>query len=110
MKLASLKAAGRDGWLVVVSKDLSREADASTVASTLQAALDDWATVGPALQDIADRLEAGTIDSDPFDPSACAAPLPRAYQWADGSAYVNHFELVRRARGAELPPSFGKTH
>ena len=105
MKLASLKG-GRDGRLVVVSRDLSRCADASAVAPTLQAALDDWDAVAPKLKDIADALEAGRIAHMPFDQAQCAAPLPRAHGWADGSAYVNHVALVRRARGAELPASF----
>ncbi len=103
MKLASLKD-GRDGRLVVVSKDLKRCISAAAVAPTMQAALDSWATARPALQAIADKLQAG--GGDAFDQSACASPLPRAYQWADGSAYVNHVELVRKARGAELPESF----
>jgi fumarylacetoacetate (FAA) hydrolase len=105
MKLASLKH-GRDGRLVVVARDLSRAADAAAVAPTLQAALDDWDAAAPRLQDIADALEANRIAHVPFDPKACAAPLPRAFQWADGSAYVNHVELVRKARGAEMPTSF----
>jgi len=93
--------------LVVVSSDLSRQAEAGEIAGTLQAALDDWAAAAPKLQVLAERLDAGAVDTtEPFDPAACAAPLPRAYQWADGSAYVNHVELVRKARGAELPPSF----
>lgn len=103
MKLASLKG-GRDGRLVVVSNDLTRCTSAANVAVTLQAALDDWANARPALEAIAKELEAGGGDS--FDQSACASPLPRAYQWADGSAYVNHVELVRKARGAEMPASF----
>lgn len=105
MKLASLKH-GRDGQLVVVSRDLTRAADARAVAPTLQAALDDWAAAQPRLVEIADALEAGRIAHLPFDPLRCAAPLPRAFGWADGSAYVNHVALVRRARGAELPASF----
>ena len=105
MKLASLKR-GRDGRLVVVSRDLSRLADASAVAPTLQAALDDWDAAEPRLTELADALEAGHIAHVPFDPSKCAAPLPRAFQWADGSSYVNHVELVRRARGAEMPAEF----
>jgi fumarylacetoacetate (FAA) hydrolase len=105
MKLASLKH-GRDGRLVVVSRDLTRAADASAVAPTLQAALDDWAAAEPRLTEIADALEAGRIAHLPFDPKKCAAPLPRSPGWADGSAYVNHVALVRRARGAELPESF----
>ena len=103
MKLASLKD-GRDGSLVVVSKDLTRFASAAGVAATLQAALDDWANARPALEVIANNLEAG--GGEDFDQTACASPLPRAYQWADGSAYVNHVELVRKARGAEMPASF----
>ena len=103
MKLASLKN-GRDGRLVVVSKDLTRYASAASVATTMQAALDDWANVRPALEAIAKDLEAGGGES--FDETLCASPLPRAYQWADGSAYVNHVELVRKARGADLPESF----
>src|SRR6516162_3343699 len=107
MKLASLKR-GRDGRLVVVSRDLSRLADASAVAPTLQAALDDWDAAEPRLTELADALEAGHIARVPFDPSKCAAPLPRAFQWADGSAYVNHVELVRKARGAGGGPRRGR--
>jgi fumarylacetoacetate (FAA) hydrolase len=105
MKLASLKE-GRDGRLVVVSRDLTRAADAAAVAPTLQKALDDWDAAAPRLTEIADALEAGRIAHIAFTPDKCAAPLPRAFQWADGSAYVNHVELVRRARGAEMPASF----
>ncbi|WP_193163718.1 fumarylacetoacetate hydrolase family protein [Microbulbifer hainanensis] len=105
MKLASLKS-GRDGQLVVVSNDLTRMASAESVAPTLQAALDNWAQVESILQELHHQLENNEIDSQPFDQSACASPLPRAYQWADGSAYVNHVELVRKARGAEMPESF----
>lgn len=105
MKLASLKS-GRDGSLVVVSRDLSRYIDAADVAPTLQSALDDWAETAPMLQALSDRLNDDASLGAPFDPSACASPLPRAYQWADGSAYVNHVELVRKARGAEMPESF----
>ncbi len=105
MKLASLKG-GPDGKLVVVSRDLSRCADASAVAPILQAALDQWNTAEPRLIEIADALEAKRIAHLPFDPARCASPLPRAYQWADGSAYVNHVALVRQARGAEMPASF----
>jgi fumarylacetoacetate (FAA) hydrolase len=103
MKLASLKH-GRDGSLVVVSRDLSRMLPVPDIAPTLQAALEDWAAVAPRLAEKAEAVEARW--GEPFDPAACAAPLPRAYQWADGSAYVVHVELVRKARGAELPPSF----
>lgn len=105
MKLASLKS-GRDGALVVVDRDLTRAIDARDVAPTLQFALDGWSQVAPALQELSDRVNADPKLGAPFDPRACAAPLPRAYQWADGSAYVNHVELVRKARGAELPESF----
>src|ERR1051325_7335115 len=105
MKLASLKS-GRDGRLVVVSRDLTRSADASAVAKTLRDALDDWSAAEPRLQEIADSLEAGRIAHVPFDPKNCAAPLPRAFGWADGSAYVNHVALVRKSRGAEVPPTF----
>lgn len=105
MKLASLKE-GRDGRLVVVSRDLSRCADASAVVPTLQAALDDWDATLPRLTEIADTLETGRGTHLPFDPAKCASPLPRAYQWVDGSAYVNHVALVRKARGAEVPETF----
>jgi len=105
MKLASLKG-GRDGRLVVVSRDLSRAADASAVAPTLQAALDDWDAAAPRLTELADALERGRLAHFPFVPEHCAAPLPRAFQWLDGSAYVNHVALVRKARGAEIPASF----
>ncbi|PTL84060.1 fumarylacetoacetate hydrolase family protein [Vitiosangium sp. GDMCC 1.1324] len=105
MKLASLNV-GRDGRLVVVSKDLSRQADASAVAPTLQAALDNWEHCAPLLRSLSERMERGQLAGEPFDPARCAAPLPRAYQWADGSAYVNHVELVRKARKAELPATF----
>ena len=105
MKLGSLKG-GRDGRLVVVSRDLAWCADASHLAPTLQAALDDWERIAPQLELLATDLAHGTIPKDRFHERAAAAPLPRAYQWADGSAYVNHVELVRRARGAEMPESF----
>ncbi|MBV6486970.1 MAG: fumarylacetoacetate hydrolase family protein [Pseudorhodoplanes sp.] len=105
MKLASLKG-GRDGRLVVVSRDLAHCADASAIALTLQAALDKWDEAAPRLAEIADALEAGRGARTPFDPAQCASPLPRAYQWADGSAYVNHVALVRKARGAQMPESF----
>ena len=106
MKLASLKH-GRDGRLVVVSRDLTRCAAAEGIAPTMQAALDDWATTAPLLAALAARLEAGSVAAaQPFDPRACAAPLPRAHHWVDGSAYVNHVELVRKARGAAMPDTF----
>ena len=105
MKLASLKH-GRDGRLVVVSKDLTRYTDAGRVAPTLQAALDNWETAAPALDELAQGLETGSVPAERFHERDCASPLPRAYQWADGSAYINHVELVRKARGAEVPESF----
>ncbi len=105
MKLASLKD-GRDGRLLVVSRDLSRCADAHAIAPTLQAALDNWQAAEPQLTALADALEAGRIAHLPFEPAKCASPLPRAFQWLDGSAYVNHVALVRKARGAEMPASF----
>ena len=105
MKLASLKG-GRDGRLVVVSRDLSRAADASAVAPTLRQALDDWQAAEPRLREIANSLEANRIAHMPFDPKQCAAPLPRSFGWADGSAYVNHVALVRKSRGAEVPATF----
>lgn len=105
MKLASLKH-GRDGRLFVVSRDLSRACDASAVAPTLQVAIENWEATAPRLTELADALERGRIAHIPFDPTKCAAPLPRAFGWCDGSAYVNHVALVRRARGAELPESF----
>jgi len=101
VKLASLKD-GRDGRLVVVSKDLQRYLPAEQ--PTLQAALDDWATARPSLEGLAGRVDAG--EGEAFDEASCDSPLPRAYQWADGSAYVNHVELVRKARGAEMPATF----
>jgi fumarylacetoacetate (FAA) hydrolase len=105
VKLASLKG-GRDGRLVVVSRDLARCADASAIAPTMQGALDDWDAIAPKLRDLAEALDGGRVAGAPFDQAQCAAPLPRAHGWADGSAYVNHVALVRRARGAELPASF----
>jgi fumarylacetoacetate (FAA) hydrolase len=105
MKLASL-ASGRDGALVVVSSDLAWCTPAGAAAPTLQAALDDWERAEPILRSLAHSLETGGVPRDRFHEHECASPLPRAYQWADGSAYVNHVELVRRARGAEMPPSF----
>src|SRR5580658_9180042 len=105
MKLASLKG-GRDGRLVVVSRDLAWCASAAAIAPTLQAALDDWDRCEPMLRALAAQVEAGAARRQPFRQHDCASPLPRAYQWADGSAYVNHVELVRQARGAELPASF----
>ncbi|TCU14010.1 fumarylacetoacetate hydrolase family protein [Rhizobium sullae] len=106
MKLATLKDATRDGRLVVVSKDLSRCSEVHHIARTLQAALDDWAHIAPRLAAVAEGLETGAQPSMRFHEHDAASPLPRAYQWADGSAYVNHVELVRRARKAEMPATF----
>jgi len=107
MKLATLKDGSRDGQLVVVSRDLKTAHYATDIAGKLQTALDDWHFYAPQLQDLYDALNAGRARHPfPFQPKDCMAPLPRAYQWADGSAYVNHVELVRRARGAEMPPEF----
>ena len=106
MKLASLKNGTRDGRLVVVSKDLTRYTDASFLVPNLQAALDDWRRIAPHLEALAESLDHGSVPSERFHEHDAHSPLPRAYQWADGSAYVNHVELVRKARGAELPESF----
>jgi len=106
MKLATLKDSTRDGRLVVVSKDLTRCSEVGHIARTLQAALDDWAHVGPRLANVAEGIETGSQPTMRFHEHDAASPLPRAYQWADGSAYVNHVELVRKARGAEMPASF----
>jgi len=105
MKLASLMH-GRDGRLVVVTNDLTRATDAFPVVATLQGALDDWSRCAPRLADLAEGLEHGSVPSFRFHEHDCASPLPRAYQWVDGSAYVNHVELVRKARGAAMPESF----
>jgi fumarylacetoacetate (FAA) hydrolase len=106
MKLASLKD-GRDGTLVVVSRDLRWQMPVPEIAPTMQRALDEWPVAAPALQSVYDELNAQSAGgSAAFDPTGCLAPLPRAFQWADGSAYVTHVELVRKARGAELPASF----
>lgn len=107
MKLATLKNDTRDGQLVVVSRDLQRCVVVDHLASTLQQALDDWHKVEGPLQEISHALNAGQLTHTlPFVEDNCNSPLPRAFQWADGSAYVNHVQLVRRARGAELPESF----
>ncbi len=107
MKLATLKNDTRDGQLVVVSRDLSRCTSATDIAPTLQAALDNWSSSKPKLEALSERLNSGSLDDvQKFNEAACASPLPRAYQWADGSAYVNHVELVRKARNAEMPATF----
>jgi fumarylacetoacetate (FAA) hydrolase len=105
MKLASL-AGGRDGHLVIVSEDLGWYAPANGVAPTLQAALDEWPRCRPLLLELTTALERGLVPRQRFDQTACGAPLPRAYQWIDASAYLNHVALVRKARGAEMPKSF----
>jgi len=107
MKLATYKDGSRDGQLVVVSRDLGSAHYATGIASRLQQVLDDWNFLSPQLQDLYDQLNAGRArHAFPFDPAQCMAPLPRAYQWADGSAYINHVELVRKARNSEVPESF----
>lgn len=112
MKLASLREGGRDGTLIVVSRDLSRAVAVPDIAATLQAALDDWARTAPRLATVAEAIEAPNVatingmDVFALDPAALAAPLPRAYEFVDGSAYLPHVARVRRARGAEVPESF----
>ncbi|MCP1200301.1 fumarylacetoacetate hydrolase family protein [Notoacmeibacter sp. MSK16QG-6] len=106
MKLATLKDSTRDGRLVVVSRDLTRCSEVPHIARTLQDALDDWSHVAPRLERVAEGLESGSQPSRRFHEHEATSPLPRAYQWADGSAYVNHVELVRKARNAEMPQSF----
>ena len=107
MKLATLKAGGRDGTLVVVNRDLSQCQSVPEIAQNLQAALDDWDNIAPQLEEVYAALNHGAArHASLFDENLCHSPLPRAYQWADGSAYVNHVELVRKARGAELPTWF----
>jgi fumarylacetoacetate (FAA) hydrolase len=105
MKLASYKH-GRDGKLMVVNADLTRCTPATDIAATMQQALDDWADSEPKLRALSKKLESGEVKGESFNPALCASPLPRAYQIADGSAYLNHVELVRKARGAEMPPEF----
>ena len=106
MKLASLKNGTRDGKLVVVSRDLTRCTDASFLVPTLQAALDNWSRIAPHLEALSESLDHGAVPYDRFHEHDALSPLPRAYQWADGSAYVNHVELVRKARNAEMPDTF----
>jgi fumarylacetoacetate (FAA) hydrolase len=107
MKLATIKDGSRDGQLVVVSRDLKTAQIADGIAPTMQSALDDWNFIAPQLVEVYDNLNAGRgVNFFAFDPANCMAPLPRAYQWADGSAYVNHVELVRKARNADMPETF----
>ena len=109
IKLGSLKEGGRDGTLVLVSNDLKRIIPIEAIAPTFQRAIESWVIVEPQLMDISLKLDDGDIpECRPYDPKVMAAPLPRAYQWLDGSAYVNHVDLVRRARGAKIPNSFWK--
>ena len=107
MKLATYKDGSRDGQLVVVSRDLSTAHYATGIASKMQQVLDDWNFISPQLQDLYETLNSGKArHAFPFDPTQCMAPLPRAYQWADGSAFINHVELVRKARNSEVPETF----
>ena len=106
MKLATLNDGTRDGKLVVVSKDLTRCCAAGYMAPTMQSALDDWDRIAPQLEVLATDVEHQTVPCERFHEREAHSPLPRAYQWADGSAYINHVELVRKARGAEVPDSF----
>ncbi len=103
MKLASLKSAARDGALIVVDQHLERAVTVAAHAATLQAALEDWGAIAPALREMYDALNQGAVQGFPLDLQALASPLPRAYQWLDGSAYLSHVERVRKARGAEMP-------
>ncbi len=105
MKLATLRDGTRDGRLLVVRRDGAVATPSDDRWPTLQRALDDWDAAAPVLAGLAADLEAGAIDGIPVDPERLAAPLPRAYEWVDGSAYMNHVVLVRKARGAEPPPT-----
>ena len=106
MKLATISDTSRDGRLAVVSKDLARYVLAGDVARTMQGALDNWEAAKPALESLSERLNSGDISGEAFDQTQAASPLPRAYQWVDGSAYLNHGELVRKARGGAMPPGY----
>ena len=106
MKLATLANGTRDGRLVVVSRDLAFATDAGGIAKTLQEALDDWTRLAPRLATLAISLEAGSVPRERFREHEACSPLPRAFQWIDGSAYLSHVELVRKARGAAMPPEF----
>lgn len=107
MKLATYKDGSRDGQLVVVSRDLGTAHYATGIAAKMQQVLDDWNFISPQLQDLYETLNSGKArHAFPFDPAQCMAPLPRAYQWADGSAFINHVELVRAARNSEVPETF----
>ena len=106
MKLATYKNNTRDGKLMLVNRDLTKAIEVADVAATMQQALDNWLEIEPVLQARYDALNNDSANAQNFDEALCESPLPRAYQWADGSAYVNHVELVRKARGAEIPASF----
>lgn len=106
MKLATLKNNSRDGELIIVNKRLTKACSAKNIAPNLQVAIENWSDVAPQLQALAAKLEIEQIESFDFDARICHSPLPRAYQWVDGSAYVNHIQLVRKARGAEMPENF----
>jgi fumarylacetoacetate (FAA) hydrolase len=106
MKLATYKNNTRDGKLMLVSRDLTKTIEVADVALTMQQALDNWQTIQPVLETRYEALNEGSLGAENFDEALCESPLPRAFQWADGSAYVNHVELVRKARGAEIPASF----
>ncbi|MFT6908197.1 MAG: fumarylacetoacetate (FAA) hydrolase, partial [Oleiphilaceae bacterium] len=106
MKLATYKNNTRDGKLMLVSRDLTKAIEVADVAITMQQALDNWQSIQPILQTRYEALNEGSLGAENFDEALCESPLPRAFQWADGSAYVNHVELVRKARGAEIPASF----
>ena len=106
MKLASLNDETRDGSLIVVSRDLTRYCHATDIAPTMQAALDEWDRCAPLLETLFSKVQSNSVTCKGFNPAAVHSPLPRAFQWADGSAYVNHVQLVRKARGAEVPESF----
>jgi fumarylacetoacetate (FAA) hydrolase len=103
MKLASLKIGGRDGTPVIVSRDMSRMVLATSVVTSIRDAIEDWERTEPMLRDLNNKLEASEVETIPYDPKALASPLPRAFQWADGSAYLSHMRLVRKARGADMP-------
>ena len=103
MKLATLKTGGRDGTPVLVSRDMQRMVLATSVVSTIRDAIENWARVEPELKMLANNLEEGAVETIAYDPTLLASPLPRAFQWADGSAYLSHMRLVRKARGAEMP-------